>query len=66
VVKKIFIRLWETSRRLGDKETQNFCNEILNTYKKYNINGNIEWIKKIKQNEVEFADGSVINTKDLY
>jgi adenine specific DNA methylase Mod len=24
-----------------------------------------KWIKKIKQNEVEFADGSVINTKDL-
>ncbi len=24
-----------------------------------------KWIKKIRENEVDFADGSVINTKDL-
>jgi len=43
--KKMFIRLWETAKRLGDEKTQNFCEEILNTYEKYNINGHIEWKK---------------------
>lgn len=43
--KKMFIRLWETSKRLGDKETQKFCEDILNTYEKYNVNGHIEWKK---------------------
>jgi len=43
--KKMFIRLWETAKRLGDEKTQNFCEEILNTYEKYNINGHIEWEK---------------------
>jgi 5-methylcytosine-specific restriction endonuclease McrA len=44
--KKMFIRLWETSKRLGDKETQKFCEEILSTYEKYNINGHIEWKRR--------------------
>ena len=43
--KKMFIKLWETAKRLGDEKTQNFCEEILNTYEKYNINGHIEWKK---------------------
>jgi len=43
--KKMFIRLWETSKRIGDKETQKFCEDILTTYEKYNINGHIEWKK---------------------
>lgn len=43
--KKMFIRLWETAKRLGDKETQKFCEDILNTYEKYNVNGHIEWKK---------------------
>jgi 5-methylcytosine-specific restriction endonuclease McrA len=43
--KKLFIRLWETSKRLGDKETQKFCEDILKTYEKYNVNGHIEWKK---------------------
>lgn len=43
--KKMFIRLWETSKRLGDKETQKFCEDILNTYEKYNVNSHIEWKK---------------------
>lgn len=43
--KKMFIRLWETSKRLGDKETQKFCEDILNTYEKYNVNDHIEWKK---------------------
>lgn len=25
----MFIRLWETAKRLGDKETQKFCEDIL-------------------------------------
>lgn len=41
--KKMFIRLWETAKSLGDKNTQKFCEEILGTYEKYNINGHIEW-----------------------
>ena len=43
--KKMFIRLWETSKRLGDKETQKFCEDILKTYEKYNVNDHIEWKK---------------------
>ncbi|MBP9043120.1 MAG: HNH endonuclease [Spirochaetes bacterium ADurb.Bin218] len=43
--KKMFIRLWETAKRLGDEKTLKFCEEILNTYEKYNINGHIEWKK---------------------
>lgn len=43
--KKMFIKLWETAKRLEDEKTQNFCEEILNTYEKYNINGHIEWKK---------------------
>lgn len=39
----MFIRLWETAKRINDKETQKFCVEILKTYDKYNINGHIEW-----------------------
>ena len=44
--KKMFIRLWETAKRLGDEKTQKFCEEILNTYEKYNINGHIEWKRR--------------------
>lgn len=43
--KKMFIRLWETAKRINDEETQKFCEEILKTYDKYNINGHIEWKK---------------------
>ncbi|MEM0354581.1 MAG: HNH endonuclease [Thermoplasmata archaeon] len=43
--KKMFIRLWETAKRIGDKETQKFCEDILLTYEKYDINGHIEWKK---------------------
>jgi 5-methylcytosine-specific restriction endonuclease McrA len=41
--KRMFIRLWETSKRIGDEQTQKFCEEILKTYEKYNVNGHIEW-----------------------
>jgi len=43
--KKMFIRLWETAKRIGDTETKKFCEEILKTYEKFNINGHIEWKK---------------------
>jgi len=33
--KKMFIRLWETAKRLGDEKTRNFFEEILNTYEIY-------------------------------
>lgn len=44
--KKMFIRLWETSKKIGDKKTEKFCEEILKTYEKYDINGHIEWKKE--------------------
>src|SRR5690606_38171512 len=40
--KKMFIKLWETAKRIGDTETKKFCEEILKTYEKFNINGHIE------------------------
>lgn len=44
--KKMFIRLWETAKKINDKETQMFCEELLKIYEKYNINGHIEWKKE--------------------
>lgn len=41
----MFIRLWETAKRIGDQETKRFCEEVLRIYEKYNINGHIEWKK---------------------
>ena len=43
--KKMFIRLWEIAKEINDKKTMQFCEEILNTYEKYNINGHITWDK---------------------
>ncbi|MDR2034782.1 MAG: HNH endonuclease [Helicobacteraceae bacterium] len=43
--KKMFIRLYELSKTLGDKETQKFCEEILETFERNNVNGHIEWKK---------------------
>lgn len=41
--KRMFIRLWETAKRIGDTDTVKFCEEILKTYEKFGINGHIEW-----------------------
>lgn len=41
--KKMLIRLWEASKRIGDNKTQNFCEEVLYVYEKFDINGHIEW-----------------------
>ncbi len=43
--KKMFIRLYELSKREKNKTLQEFCNEILQTYEKYSINGHIKWEK---------------------
>ncbi len=43
--KKMFIRLWETAKKIKDKKMEKFCEEILKTYEKYDINGHIEWEK---------------------
>lgn len=41
--KRMFIRLWETAKRIGHTDTVKFCEEILKTYEKFGINGHIEW-----------------------
>lgn len=43
--KKMFIRLYELSKNIGDTETQQFCASILEVFDKYNINGHIKWKK---------------------
>lgn len=43
--KKMFIRLWETSKKIKDQKMEKFCEEILKTYEKFDINGHIEWKK---------------------
>jgi len=43
--KKMFIRLWEIAKEINDIQTMQFCEEILSTYEKYNINGHIIWAK---------------------
>ncbi|GAB4403968.1 MAG: hypothetical protein Fur0028_16440 [Bacteroidales bacterium] len=41
--KKMFIRLYELAKNIGDIETQNFCSQILEVFERNNINGHIEW-----------------------
>ncbi|NUM31272.1 MAG: HNH endonuclease [Bacteroidetes bacterium] len=41
--KKMFIRLYELSKSIGDSKIQKFCTEILEVFEKNNINGHIEW-----------------------
>ena len=43
--KKMFIRLYELSKKENNQELQNFCVEILQTFENFNINGHIEWEK---------------------
>ena len=43
--KKMFIRFYELAKKHEDKMLQNFCIEILEVFKKNNINGHIEWEK---------------------
>jgi len=43
--KKMFIRLYELSKAIGDTETQKFCADILEVFESNNVNGHIEWKK---------------------
>ena len=43
--KKMFIRLYEVAKVIGDKETMNFCTQILEVFEENNINGHIVWRK---------------------
>ena len=43
--KKMFIRLYELAKSNKDVNTQNFCEDILKVFEKYNMNGHIEWNK---------------------
>lgn len=43
--KKMFIRLYEHAKQIGDTETMNFCNQILEVFEKNNVNGHIKWNK---------------------
>ncbi len=41
--KKMFIHLYELSKKLNDSHTQEFCKEILTIYDEFNINDHIKW-----------------------
>lgn len=43
--KKMFIRLYELSKKYKDKTLQKFCTDVLTTYEKHNINCHIVWRK---------------------
>jgi 5-methylcytosine-specific restriction endonuclease McrA len=43
--KKMFIHLYELAKSLGDKETMDFCRDILEIFEKHHINDHIEWVR---------------------
>jgi hypothetical protein len=43
--KKMFIRLYELSKSIGDNDLKDFASQILEVFEKNNINGHIEWKK---------------------
>ena len=43
--KKMFIRLYEAAKVIGDKETMEFCIQILKVFEDNDVNGHIEWKK---------------------
>lgn len=43
--KKMFIRLYEQAKALGEKKTMAFCIDVLEDYEKHDINGHIIWEK---------------------
>lgn len=43
--KKMFIRLYELAKKEKNIELEKFCDEILETFDKFNINGHIVWKK---------------------
>ncbi len=43
--KKMFIRLYELAKSIGDKDTEDFCRDILEVFDSHNMNGHIDWKK---------------------
>ncbi|MDR0643798.1 MAG: HNH endonuclease [Treponema sp.] len=43
--KKMFIRLYEASKAIGDTDTQKFCAEVLEVFERNKVNGHIVWKK---------------------
>ncbi|WP_424945731.1 HNH endonuclease [Candidatus Spongiihabitans sp.] len=43
--KKMFIRLYEQAKEIGDDEVMKFCEKILTVYENCDVNGHIEWRK---------------------
>lgn len=43
--KRMFIRLYEASKNLGDEKIARFCEDVLKVYQKHQINDHIEWHK---------------------
>ena len=41
--KKMFIRLYDLAKKSDDKQTIEFCKDILAIFQKHNINGHIQW-----------------------
>ena len=41
--KKMFISLLRYAKSIDDNKTINFCEAILKTFDKFDINGHIEW-----------------------
>jgi len=43
--KKMFIRLYEQAKALGDEKLMDFCKQVLEVYERNNVNGHIKWNK---------------------
>lgn len=43
--KKMFIRLYDLAKSIGDTKLLTFCTEVLEVYEKNGINGHIEWTR---------------------
>jgi len=41
--KRMFMRLYEAAKKIGDVEMMEFCSDILKTYESHNVNGHIGW-----------------------
>ena len=41
--KRMFIRLYDLAKSLGDEETMRFCQEVLETFERHHLNDHIEW-----------------------
>ena len=41
--KRMFIHLYELSKKIGDNKTERFCSEILEKYDEFDINSYIKW-----------------------